>query len=74
MIQERADLLDKLAEFHNMAGATPAEIRNLALEVSHDMSHESIIPEVTVESSLWGHFVTIVTRTVLTHIQHVSVM
>ncbi|XP_021926605.1 laminin subunit beta-1 isoform X2 [Zootermopsis nevadensis] len=32
MILERTDLTDKLDEFHNMAGATPAEIRNLALE------------------------------------------
>jgi hypothetical protein len=51
MIQERTDLLDKLAEFNNMAGATPAEIRNLALEVSHHMSHENVLSEVTVESS-----------------------
>jgi hypothetical protein len=38
MVQERADLVEKLDEFHNMAGATPAEIRNLALEVSYSVS------------------------------------
>jgi hypothetical protein len=55
MILERVDLVDKLAEFHGMTGATPAEIRNLALEVSYCLSHESIL---TVESSLWRCFVT----------------
>jgi hypothetical protein len=38
MILERTDLIDKLDEFHNMAGATPAEIRNLALEVSFNLT------------------------------------
>jgi hypothetical protein len=47
MVQERADLVEKLDEFHNMAGATPAEIRNLALEVSYSVSHGSL------EFGLW---------------------
>jgi len=55
MIQERTELLDKLTEFHNMPGATPAEIRKLALEVSHCLSYESAL---TVDSSLWRCFVT----------------
>jgi hypothetical protein len=38
MILERTDLIDKLDEFHNMVGATPAEIRNLALEVSFNLT------------------------------------
>jgi hypothetical protein len=38
VLQERADLIDKLDEFHNVAGATPAEIRNLALEVSYSLT------------------------------------
>jgi hypothetical protein len=71
MMQERSELLDKLAEYHDMTGATPAEIRNLALDVSHCLSYESIL---TVESSLWRCFVTTVTRTVLPLMQYVSIM
>jgi hypothetical protein len=71
MIQERTELLDKLAEYHAMTGATPAEIRNVALDVSHCLSYERIL---TVESSLWRCFVTRVTRTVLPFVQHVSIM
>lgn len=48
MVQERADLVEKLDEFHGMAGATPAEIRNLALEVSYRISHDSIFIIVRV--------------------------
>jgi hypothetical protein len=59
MIQERTELLDKLAEFHDMPGATPAEIRKLALEVSHCLSYESVL---TLESSLWRCFVTTVNQ------------
>jgi hypothetical protein len=63
MIQERTDLLDKLDEFQKMTGASPAEIRNLALEVSQCLSLESIL---TVENSLWRCSVTTVTKTILT--------
>lgn len=48
MVQERADLVEKLDEFHGMAGATPAEIRNLALEVSYRISHSSVFIIVRV--------------------------
>ena len=34
MTLERADLVEKLSEFYNSMGATPTEIRNVALEVS----------------------------------------
>ena len=71
MIQERTELLEKLTEYHNMVGATPAEIRNLALDVSHCLSYESI---PTVENSLWRCFVTTFNRTVLPLMQHVSIM
>ena len=71
MVQERTELLDKLAEYHDMTGATPAEIRNLALDVSHCLSYESTL---TVKSSLWRCFVRTVTRTVLPLVQHVSIM
>lgn len=71
IIQERNELFDKLAEYHEMGGATPAEIRNLALEVSHCLSYESML---TVRSGLWRCFDTRVTRTVLPLMQHVSIM
>lgn len=67
MILERTDLLDKLAEYNDMTGATPAEIRNLALEVSYCLSHESIL---TVESSLWRCFITTFIRIAVSACQY----
>jgi hypothetical protein len=46
MLLERTDLVEKLEEFHSMAGATPAEIRNLALEVSYNMIFSNVVSEV----------------------------
>jgi hypothetical protein len=71
MIQERNDLVDKLDEFDKMTGATPAEIRNLASEVSYCLCHDSI---PTVESSLWRCFVITVIRTVMMPFHCVSIM
>jgi hypothetical protein len=62
MVQERADLVEKLDEFHSMAGATPAEIRNLALEVSFSISHGSIFINIGVWIMV-VHFITTVVRT-----------
>jgi hypothetical protein len=64
MVQERADLVEKLDEFHSMAGATPAEIRNLALEVSYSIGHGSIFSKVRVWIMM-AHFINTLTRTIL---------
>jgi hypothetical protein len=59
MVQERADLVEKLDEFLSMAGATPAEIRNLALEVSYIISLGSIFINIRICIML-VHVITIV--------------